>query len=63
MKKKYELWTACMGSMSLAMFNHCFRLLLRAVESGQQINDAEGWIKSQARVEKVKKEQEGQNAP
>jgi hypothetical protein len=54
LKKKYELWKACMGSMSLAMFNRCFRLLLQAVESCQQTNDAEGWIKSQARVERVK---------
>lgn len=58
MKKKFELWSACMGSMSLAMFNRCHRLLCKAIDEGQTITDAEGWIKSQARVEKVKKEQE-----
>lgn len=47
-----------MGTMSLAMFNRCFRLLCQAIDAGQHINDAEGWIKSQARIEAIKKEQE-----
>lgn len=58
MKKKFELWTACMGNMSLATFNRCFRLLCQAIDAGQVIGDAEGWIKSQARIEAIKKAQE-----
>jgi hypothetical protein len=52
--KKYELWTAFMGKMPLSVFNRCFRLYCQAVKEGQVITDAEGWIKSQARIEKIK---------
>lgn len=54
MRKKFELWIACMGYMSLAMFNRCHRLFCQAVDSGQQVGDPEAWIKSQARIERQK---------